>query len=53
VLGAREAPHGEVALRLRNRRQLPAMPGAEAISLIGAVAAARSHDLLPHSLSDA
>jgi threonyl-tRNA synthetase len=40
VIGAREA--GRVSLRLRDGRQLAAMPGAEAIALIGAVAAARA-----------
>jgi threonyl-tRNA synthetase len=47
VIGAREAPNGEVALRLRDGRQLPAMPGADAVALVRAVASARSQDLLP------
>jgi threonyl-tRNA synthetase len=47
VIGAREAQSGSVALRLRDGRQLRARPGAEAIGLISAVAAARSADLLP------
>jgi threonyl-tRNA synthetase len=47
VIGPREAPDGRVVLRLRDGRQLPAMPGAEAIALVGAVAAARSAELLP------
>jgi threonyl-tRNA synthetase len=38
---------GLVALRLRDGRQLPAMPAAEAVSLVAAVAAARSADLVP------
>jgi threonyl-tRNA synthetase len=47
VIGAREAPHGLVALRLRDGRQLPAMPSADAVALVAAVVAARSPDLLP------
>jgi threonyl-tRNA synthetase len=47
VVGPREAPDGLVALRLRDGRQLPAMPHAEAVGLVAAVSAARSHDLLP------
>ena len=47
VIGAREAARGEVALRLRDGRQLPPMPRAEALALISAVAAARSPELLP------
>ena len=47
VIGAREAPDGNVALRLRDGRQLPAMPGAAAIDLVAAVSAARSPELLP------
>jgi threonyl-tRNA synthetase len=47
VIGEREASHGSVALRLRDGRQLPPMPGREAIALIGSVAAARSLRLLP------
>ena len=47
VIGAREAARGEVALRLRDGRQLPPMPRAEALALISAVAAARSPALLP------
>lgn len=41
VIGAREAPYGRVALRLRDGRQLPAMPGAEAVALIASAAASR------------
>ncbi|GIF10536.1 threonine--tRNA ligase [Actinoplanes teichomyceticus] len=41
VVGAREAADGRVALRLRDGRQLDPLPGAEAISLVAAVAAAR------------
>jgi threonyl-tRNA synthetase len=36
VIGEREAPNGEVALRLRDGRQLPPMPGAEAVALVRA-----------------
>ncbi|MGX6604084.1 threonine--tRNA ligase [Micromonosporaceae bacterium Da 78-11] len=42
VIGPREAAAGEVALRQRDGAQLPAMPAAEAIALVGAVAAGRS-----------
>jgi len=41
VVGGREAAAGLVALRLRDGRQLPPMPIAEAIALIGGEAAAR------------
>ena len=47
VVGAREAADGLVALRLRDGRRLPVMPYGEAIALVGAVAAERSHELLP------
>ncbi|MDG4769238.1 threonine--tRNA ligase [Solwaraspora sp. WMMD792] len=47
VIGAREAPYGQVALRLRDGRQLPAMPGADAIALIASAVDRRSADLLP------
>jgi threonyl-tRNA synthetase len=47
VIGEREAPHGAVALRLRDGRRLPAMPAARAVALVRAVASARGHDLLP------
>jgi threonyl-tRNA synthetase len=53
VIGAREAPSGQVALRLRDGRQLPAMPGADAIALVASVAAQRSHDLLPGAFAGA
>ncbi|MCU7723616.1 threonine--tRNA ligase [Actinoplanes sp. KI2] len=39
IVGKREAADGLVALRLRDGRQLPAMPAAEAIALIAAAAA--------------
>ncbi|OJF14300.1 threonine--tRNA ligase [Couchioplanes caeruleus] len=42
VIGAREAPRGEVALRLRDGRRLPARSGADAISLMARVVAARA-----------
>jgi len=47
VVGAREAADGLVALRLRDGRQLPPMPAAEAIALIASVAGERSGALLP------
>ncbi|GAA4592184.1 threonyl-tRNA synthetase [Actinoplanes octamycinicus] len=46
VIGEREAADGLVSLRLRDGRQLDPMPGAEAIALISAVAAARQPDQL-------
>jgi threonyl-tRNA synthetase len=46
VIGPREAPRGEVALRLRDGRQLPAMPAAAALALIGSAVAARSPQLV-------
>jgi len=46
VIGAREAAEGQVALRLRDGRRLPAMGAAEAVALIGEVAHARTVDLL-------
>jgi threonyl-tRNA synthetase len=50
VIGAREAAGGLVALRLRDGRQLPPRPAAEAIALIAEVAASHSADsLLPAS----
>jgi threonyl-tRNA synthetase len=45
VIGGREAEAGLVALRLRDGRQLPPMPVAEAIALIGGVAASHSSNL--------
>jgi len=45
VIGGREAEAGLIALRLRDGRRLPPMPIAEAIALIGGVAAARRQDL--------
>jgi len=39
IVGKREAADGLVALRLRDGRQLPAMPAAEAIALIASAAA--------------
>ncbi|MDG4767656.1 hypothetical protein O7632_26705 [Solwaraspora sp. WMMD406] len=54
VIGAWEAPYGRVALRLRDGRQLPAMPGADAVAIIASAVAIiasavahRSADLLP------
>lgn len=45
VIGAREAAAGDVAVRLRDARQLPAMPVAEALDKIRARVAARAIDL--------
>jgi len=45
VIGAKEAERGEVALRLRDGRQLPAMPAPAAVAMVREVAASRSHDL--------
>jgi len=47
VIGEREAAAGEVALRLRDGRELPPMPAADALGLVGAVVVAKSFDLLP------
>jgi threonyl-tRNA synthetase len=47
VIGEREAAGGEVALRLRDGRELPPMPAADALRLVGDVVAARSAGLLP------
>jgi len=43
VIGAREAPAGETALRLRDGRRLPAMPVGEVLARIGDRAVA--HDI--------
>lgn len=45
VLGPREAANGQVALRLRDGRELPPMPVDAALALIGRVVAQRSFDL--------
>jgi threonyl-tRNA synthetase len=42
VIGAREAAEGSVSLRLRDGRELPAQPAAEALALIANVVAART-----------
>ena len=47
VVGPREAPAGLVALRLRDGRQLPAMPYGEMLDLIEAVVAEKSLELVP------
>ncbi len=47
VIGPHEAPRGEVALRLRDGRQLPPMPAPAALALIGSAVASRSLSLLP------
>jgi threonyl-tRNA synthetase len=46
VIGDREAAEGAVSLRLRDGRQLPAMPEADALALVAAVSAGRSHHLV-------
>jgi threonyl-tRNA synthetase len=45
VLGEREAAAGQVALRLRDGRELPPVPVADALEMIGRVVASRSFDL--------
>jgi threonyl-tRNA synthetase len=45
VIGAKEAGNDQVALRLRDGRALPAMPAAEALARIGALAEARAAEL--------
>jgi threonyl-tRNA synthetase len=47
VVGPREAAAGEVALRLRDGRELDPLPVPEALRMIGDVVAARSRDLGP------
>src|SRR4051812_26352174 len=47
VVGQKEAAAEAVALRLRDGRELPPMPAAEALRLIGQVVAARSAGLHP------
>jgi threonyl-tRNA synthetase len=47
VIGEREAAAGQVSLRLRDGRELPPMPAADALALIRQVVDARSADLLP------
>jgi threonyl-tRNA synthetase len=46
VIGEREVAGGEVALRVRDGRELPAMPVPEALRRIGDVVACRSFELL-------
>jgi threonyl-tRNA synthetase len=45
VIGPREAASGQVALRLRDGRELPPMPVADALDRIGRVVRCRSSDL--------
>jgi threonyl-tRNA synthetase len=45
VIGAREAELGQVAVRLRNGRQLQPMPAAEAVARVGEIIVARSTEL--------
>ena len=47
VIGAREEAGGLVALRLRDGRQLAALPQGSALALVNEVVAARSAELLP------
>ena len=49
IVGEREVADGLIALRLRDGRQLPPMPQAEAIALIASIASARSADLIPQA----
>jgi threonyl-tRNA synthetase len=46
IVGEREAAAGQIALRLRDGREIPAQSVAEALARIGRVVDARSHDLL-------
>jgi threonyl-tRNA synthetase len=50
VIGDREVAEDSVALRLRDGRQLDAMPAANALALIDRVARERSHGLVPASV---
>jgi threonyl-tRNA synthetase len=52
VIGPREAAAGEVALRLRDGRQLPSMPAPDAVRMVSEIAASRSHDLVPEAPVD-
>jgi threonyl-tRNA synthetase len=45
VIGAREAAAGEAALRLRDGRQVPALPVGEVLARIGERVAAHSTEL--------
>jgi threonyl-tRNA synthetase len=47
VIGPREAADDQVSLRLRDGRELPARPSADALAAIRSVVDARSLDLLP------
>lgn len=47
VIGSREAAQGQVALRLRDGRQLPAVASVEALRMIQSIVDARSLDLMP------
>ncbi|MFG1606890.1 threonine--tRNA ligase [Actinoplanes sp. NPDC049265] len=46
IVGEREAAAGQIALRLRDGREIPAQSVAEALERIARVVASRSHDLL-------
>lgn len=45
VIGAKEAAHDQVALRLRDGRRLDALPATEVLARIGALVDAHSTDL--------
>lgn len=45
MIGAKEAAHDQVALRLRGGRRLDALPATEVLARIGALVDAHSTDL--------
>jgi threonyl-tRNA synthetase len=45
IIGPAEAAAGQVSVRLRDGRKLPAMPAAEAIGQLGRQIGARSSEL--------
>jgi threonyl-tRNA synthetase len=47
VIGGREAAEGTVSLRLRDGRQLGALPSGELVDLVSGVAGSRAGDLVP------
>jgi threonyl-tRNA synthetase len=47
VIGRTEAAADEVSVRLRDGRQLPPLPGAEVLALVGGVVSAHSAELRP------
>jgi threonyl-tRNA synthetase len=52
VIGAREAAGGQAALRLRDGRQVPALPVGEVLARIGERVAARSAELWEDGAGD-